>query len=380
MNILKVCKKKFMSRILLIGNSGFKKHGTDGQTVKVRFYLKKIVDEGFDITFVDLENFLKKPISSLLKIKRGIKACDRIVLISAKRGCKILIPYINRINRKYRRVFVLPLVGTSVLHYSIDKLSNQDKNKFILNKNYSLCNFDHKFSRELSRINYVLPETDSIVDVFKGFYRLNNVYKLNNVRESVVLEESTSKDTGSIKLIFLSRVMREKGVFDLLEVAKPLIDEHKNVSLDIYGKKFLSKNEIKLFNSFLAEERIKYKGAIMNDSVCSVLSKYDLLVFPTRFVGEGTPGVIVESLISGTPVLTVDFPQAHLLLNDGVDSVFCKMFDKEDLKSKLLYIINNKDVLQNLRKGAFESGKNFTYDHERKLFLKYVCGVEEEQN
>ena len=38
------------------------------------------------------------------------------------------------------------------------------------------------------------------------------------------------------------------------------------------------------------------------------LANYDLSVFPTRFIGEGTPGVIVESLLAGTPVLTSNFP------------------------------------------------------------------------
>ena len=367
-----------MNRVLLIGNSGLKKHGEDGQTVKVRFYLKKIKDEGFDVDFVDLECFAKRPISTLIKIKKGIKTCNRIVLISAKRGCKVLIPFIIRINKKYKKVFVLPLMGTSVLHYSIDKLSNDDKNKFIVDKDYSPCRYNHKLSKELSLIDYILPETDSLVDVFKGFYRLNNVYKLNNVRENVPIKNPVPHSNNGIKLVFLSRVMREKGIFDLLEAMKSIVNENVNISLDIYGKKILSKNEHITFNSFINNDTINYKGVLKNDLVCSVLSEYDLFIFPTRFVGEGTPGVIVESLIAGTPVLATSFPQAHLLLNDGIDSLFCKMFDKEDLKSKLLYIINNKDILENLRKGALESGKKYTYKHERKAFLKYVCGVEEE--
>lgn len=367
-----------MNRVLLIGNSGLKKHGEDGQTVKVRFYLKKIKDEDFDVNFVDLEHFTKRPISTLVKIKKGIKTCDRIVLISAKRGCKVLIPFINKVNKKYKKVFVLPLIGTSVLHYSMDKLNNDDKNRFIVDKDYSLCRFNHKLSKELSLIDYILPETDSLVDVFKGFYRLNNVYKLNNIRENAPIENPIPHSNKGIKLVFLSRIMREKGIFDLLEVVKSISNENTNISLDIYGKKILSNKEHIIFNSFIHNDTINYKGVLKNDLVCSILSEYDLFIFPTQFVGEGTPGVIVESLIAGTPVLTTSFPQAHLLLNDGVDSIFCKMFDKEDLKSKLLYIINNKDVLKNLKKCALESGKKYTYEYERKVFLKYICGVEEE--
>ena len=94
-------------------------------------------------------------------------------------------------------------------------------------------------------------------------------------------------------------------------------------------------------------------------------------------MGEGTPGAIVESLIAGTPVLTSNFPQAKYLLNDGKDSLFYEMFNKEELKNKLLYIINNRSVLESMSKEAFNSGKKYTYEYERKNFLKYVCGVEE---
>ena len=93
-------KKKYMNKICLIGNSGIKHHGVDGQTVKVRLYLKKIQDEGFEVFFVDLEDFMKHPFSTFYKIKKGVKECDRVVLITAQRGLKILIPYINNIKRK----------------------------------------------------------------------------------------------------------------------------------------------------------------------------------------------------------------------------------------------------------------------------------------
>ena len=370
----------FMSkeRILLIGNSGLKKHGEDGQTIKVRLYLKKIQDEGFLVTFVDLEMFLKNPLTILSKIKKGIKNCDRIVLISAKRGCKTLIPFINRHNKKYQKPFILPLIGTSVLHYSIDKLDDNQKNDFILNHNYSLCKRNKNMSKQLSKITYILPETDSLTEAFKGFYSLNNVYTLNNFREIININKKPANDNDCIRFVFLSRVMRNKGIFDLLSAFEQLSLDYSNIVLDIYGKLLLNKEEDQDFQHYLQNSLINYKGAIDNRVVCSTLSQYDFFVFPTRFVGEGTPGVIVESLIGGTPVLTTDFPQAHLLLNNNVDSVFCKMFDEKDLKSKLLYIIMNRKIISNLKRGASASGKKYTYDYERKNFLKHVCGVEEE--
>ena len=366
-----------MNKILLIGNSGLKHHGQDGQTVKVRLYLKKMLDEGFDVSFVDLEGFIKHIFSILSKIRKGIKECNRIVLLSAERGCKYLIPYINRHNKKYNKPFVLPLIGISVLHNDIDSLNVDDRNSFMVDSNYSLIKKNEKISKQLKRINYVLPETDLLTKVFKEYYSLENVYTLNNFREFKTVQKQENNKT--VKLIFLSRVIEIKGIFDIMEVVSNINSDSVKVELDIYGNKSFNENEENKFNQFLQDKGIKYLGLLDNSKVVDTISHYDVFAFPTRYMGEGTPGVIVESLLAGTPVLTSNFPQAKYLLNDGKDSLFFKMFDKEDLKNKLLYIINNRSVLDSMSKEAFESGKKYTYEHERNNFLKYVCGVEEKE-
>ncbi len=362
--------------ICLIGNSGLKRHGLDGQTAKVRLYLKKIKDEGFETLFIDLENFFRRPISTLNKIRRAIKKCDRIVLISAERGCKVLLPFINFFNKKFKKPIVLPLVGTSVLHYSIDDLTDNEKKDFFFNKNYGLCKFDKKTSKQLSQLKYVLPETDMLSELFRRFFCIDNVETLNNFRD-VGLRRNNRKKIGSqTKIVFLSRVMREKGVFDLLNAVKKLNMSGHHLQLDIFGSLVLNNRDYLLFNEYL-DENIHYLGFVDFSSVVDVLSKYDLFVFPTRFIGEGTPGVIVESLIAGTPILSSNFPQAALLLKDGKDSILFDLNNSDDLLNKLTYIVENKDLLNDLSRNAFDSGMLLTYSAERKNFLKYICGVED---
>ena len=360
--------------ICLIGNSGLHKHGVDGQTEKVRLYLKKIKDEGYEVCFIDLEFFTRRPFSTLHKIKKAIKECDRIVLITAERGCRILIPFINKINKKYNKPFILPLVGTSVLHYSIDRLTDAEKNDFIVRGKYELCKAKKGIRKHLSKINYILPETDLISKVYKEFYGINNVITITNFRDFESIDYVEKKKNDVLRIIFLSRVMEQKGIFDLLDAVTE-INENTRVDLDIFGQLVLSKQETEMMNKYLSEN-IKYFGPLEHSKVVKVISNYDLFVFPTRFACEGVPGVIVESLIAGIPVLTSNFPQAPLILNDGSDSLFFEMFDKQDLKEKIIRIINDSQLLLNLKQGALENGKHYVYKNVRIKFLKYVCGAE----
>lgn len=366
-----------MSKILLIGNSGSKNFGTDGQTVKVRLYLKKIKDEGFDVSFVDLENFTKKPFRTLFLIKKRYNECDRVVLITAERGAKILIPFINFINRKHNKPFVFPLIGISVLHSSIDKLSEEEKNNFLVNDDYHLCKPRKSLVKQLKKISYILPETELLTKVFAEFYGLNNIRQLNNFREVTQIEKQ-SVDISGLRLVYVSRVMPIKGIFDLLSVVKQLNKEGFEIFLDIYGDKYLSHEDNIRFNSFLDEKYISYKGIVRHENVVETISNYDLFVFPTKYYGEGTPGVIVESLISGTPIISSDFPQAKFLLKKNFDTLFYKMADSQGLKDTIASVARNKEILNNLKTNTLFSGQKYTYNYERKVFLKYICGVEED--
>lgn len=365
-----------MSKILLIGNSGLRKNQIDGQTTKVRLYLKKIKDEGYDVNFVDLELFFKKPLSTLIAIKNGIKTCDRIVLLTATRGCKILIPYINFHNKKHNKPFVLPLIGTSVLHYSFDKLSIEERKDFILNKNYELIKPKKWLIKELKKISVILPETDLITSIFKEYYGINNVFTLTNFRE--ISQRSSNvklSDDKFLHLVFISRVQEKKGVFDLIHAINSINKKKKCISLDIYGEKFFSKNEENLFDSLLLNNAcIQYKGILKNNEVIDTIKKYDLLVFPTKYLGEGTPGIIVESLIAGVPVLSSSFYQYKFLLKENFDSIIYEQFDCNDLKNKLIFAINNKSLINKMKNNALESGNIYSYSFNRDNFIKFVCG------
>ena len=365
-----------MNKILLIGNSGYKHQINDGQTVKIRMYLQKIKDEGFEVQFIDLEDFSYHIFSILRSIKKGIKECDRIVLLSAERGSKILIPFINHYNKKKKKIFVLPLIGIGVLHSIVDRLNDDEKVNFMSTKDYSHYKKNLFLSNQLKKIDFILPETELIGNVYTNYFGLDNVHVLNNFRETKIPNVSNYKPGNVLRTIYISRIWREKGIFDLLAVVNAINRENNSILLDIYGPKESIDVDNMLFDSIVDKsDGISYFGSIKENEVIDIISSYDLLVFPTRYFGEGTPGIISESLMAGTPILTSDFLQARYLLNDGFDSIFFKMMDKNDLKRKLSFLVDNRDLLLSMRKNALESGKKFSYETSRSTFLKFVCGV-----
>ena len=355
--------------ICLIGNYSKGEEVFDGQRCKVRVYYDALVNEGFNVFLIDLKDVTRKPFRTFLQIKKGINLSDIIVLITAHRGIKLLLPFVNYVNRKYHKRFLLPLVGISVLHNTLDKLTENQVIDFVLNRNYSLKKPSKRLIKNLKKVDVIMPETDIICDIFRNYYGLNNICKLTNFRKDIFVSRKPKDNS----VVFISRLTEEKGIMDLLSVFQNVIDW----KLDIFGHMDLSDKNKEQFDYIVSNsQNIKYFGEIKPDEVINKLSEYQLLVFPTRYIGEGTPGVISESFMAGTPVLSSSFLMSQELLNNGVDSLVFQMFDLEDFKSKLLFLLNNKKILISMSDKAKESGLKFQYSFNRKRFLQIINGLE----
>lgn len=357
-------------KICLIGNNNFGGSISDGQRIKVRTYLEVLEKEGFDIFFVELEAWKKRIFKTISSIKKGIKTCDIILIMAGPSGCRKIIPLVNLLNRKYKKRVVYSMIGTGTLSLQIkNKIKDTEVNDLFQNKNYTLVK-DNRFSKHLKKMNIILAETDVIRDMYKNAYRLENCETMTNFR-IISKKVDRCEDRKVIKLIYLSRVMKEKGIFDLISSINDC--PYRNFALDIFGVLDLSEDESLLFYNNL-NERIQYKGVLNPNDVIDTFRLYDLFIFPTRFPQEGVPGVIVESLLAGTPVLASDFGQAKSLLEEGVDSLIYDMYDVNDLKTKLFLFLDDDLLKSKLKYNAKSSGYKFTYEYNRNRFLTYITG------
>lgn len=362
-----------MKKICLIGNNGFGTPVFDGQRIKVRTYKNVLESEGFDVRLVELDKPIKRILKIFSQIKKGIKDCDIVVLIASENGERILIPYINSINKKYHKRFVFSQIGSSFLFKHIKHLSEEEKRAFFHEHSFGLQKPNNRIANNLKKIDAILTETDLINSTFSAFFHLNNCFAITNFRVYDQKETQQNRVCEN-KLIYLSRITTKKGIFDLLDVFENIKEKLKfDISLDIYGTLYLSNDEKAKFNSYL-NEHIRYLGELNPTQTIDTLKKYDLLCFPTKCEGEGTPGCIVESLIAGTPVLSSNFTQSDELLKDGVDSIIYEFGKTEDMKEKLISFLTNKNDYHSLRNGAVKSGEKYTYRYNRDKFLKLITG------
>lgn len=347
----------------------------DGGRLKVCLYEKKLCDEGCSTNVIDLFRWYFHLLRLFFQIRKAVKESDVIIIMGGPKGCRPLIFLCNFLNKqKHKRLVFVPL-GIGTLDKLLKKKTPEQVNDFLLGRD-RLSIRDERMKRELAKLDAIIPQNEVLVNAYQSFYCLKNVLLLRNFRDITrdFGPEAFIRDDSRIHLLFLSRITENKGIFDLLNsVSRASKKNPDGFVLDIYGELQLNENQRQLFDSYLSNF-IVYKGTVRNDQIVGLCRKYDFMVFPTRYHGEGTPAVIIESLIAGTPVIVSSYSQAKSLISDGKNGFVFQIGNVDSLTTILLALCNGKKNFSFLRKNAFDSGSLYLYSTNRSAFVSSLLG------
>ena len=149
----------------------------------------------------------------------------------------------------------------------------------------------------------------------------------------------------SLRLVFVGHVREEKGVFVLLEsLRKSTPPGYQDIHCDLYGPIYeaaADQLEIKLDQT----PNATYKGVLPPEQVIPTLARYDALVFPSFYQGEGHPGVLIEAMMAGIPVITTNFRAIPDLITDRVNGLLVNPQDPAAIAQAISRVYNNRTLL-----------------------------------
>ncbi len=358
-------------KICFIGNDGGERDTYDGQTLKIRLYKRVLDDEGIPYRFINLYHWKKHLLSVISNIKKAVNECDSIFLMAGANGCRKILPIINSFNRRKKKKISVSMIGRGALAISLDK-KGVDSDKFFLQNEYR--NFQDKTTkRNLSKVSAVILETDVLTNTYRRFFGLDNCITIYNFRKSIKGIVPRPASARGLKLVYLSRVRSDKGVFDAMAAVSELPIE-LDVTLDIYGNIEMNGDEKQDFDQRLGQ-RIHYKGELANSEVIPTLALYDYFVFPTR-CSEGMPGVLIEALLAGTPVISTRFTQSKAILDEGKDSLLYGVGCVNELKGILCDLLEHKEKRLDMSKNAINNSKKYSYESNRDILFS-TLGIKE---
>lgn len=166
---------------------------------------------------------------------------------------------------------------------------------------------------------------------------------LNSVKEKYNLPQRFILNVGTIE---------ERK--NLLNIVKAI--HGTEIPLVVIGKKTKYFNKVqKVLKKNKLENQVHFLENVSMEELAAIYKLADIFVYPSFFEGFGIP--VIESLFSGTPVITSNIsclPEAG-----GENSVYINPHNFEDIKAKILFLWNNESERKRRAEKSFEFVQKF---------------------
>lgn len=119
----------------------------------------------------------------------------------------------------------------------------------------------------------------------------------------VIKDVQPSGDNENINLLFLSRFVKEKGIYELLDAFSRLSRKYGNLYLNFAGTGDEEENMHAWVRDNGLTDKVRFWGYVRDEDKAKVFGLADIFVFPTYY-GEGCPVSLLEAMASGLGILT----------------------------------------------------------------------------
>jgi glycosyltransferase involved in cell wall biosynthesis len=123
----------------------------------------------------------------------------------------------------------------------------------------------------------------------------------------------------NFKILFLSRIEKSKGIYELLEAFQMIHKKYPQTSLHICGE---GKELNAIKRQISMTESVCFRGFVENENKILEYTDAQLFILPSYH--EGLPNTVVEAMAFGLPVITTPVGGITDVFTDGVNGILLK--------------------------------------------------------
>ena len=275
--------------------------------------------------------------------------CDTVMFNFSDHGTVNMFPTLSRIARSMGKKVVLRKFGGSFDIYLRDVPADKLDKSVSAIKLADLVFFETKAG--IVHLKTLIGDTDK-------------VHWFPNVRKAAPQRKDTS--CFSKRLVYMSHISNEKGVGDLLKTFALLPGGY---SLDLYGA--IKEDCYEHFD--WRGCHVNYKGEVATAEVLLRLPDYDLLLLPSYY-REGYPGIIIEALSVGLPVVATNVGGIPEIITDGFNGRLVKPGVVEKL-AEAIVSINEQNYAAYCSKAYASFSQHFDSDRTNERILSTIMSI-----
>lgn len=247
--------------------------------------------------------------------------------------------------------------------------------------------FDKFYNNECTemqkkKVNKIFNKADIIIALSEQWKEKISNYcdtQVEVIYNSVVVPKENMYSNNSQNITLLGRLEKRKGIFDLLDIVKDVVEEKPEINFLLGGdgslekiRDIISQNNIANNAKLLGWVDAGKKDNVLKQTLIYVLPSYD----------EGMPMSLLEAMSYGIPVIATDVGGIPRVIENNVNGFLIKPGDKEDLKKCILKLIKNDEIRENISKKGYNTIKQtFSIEaHVEKLIFIYEGLMKKDHN
>jgi len=155
-----------------------------------------------------------------------------------------------------------------------------------------------------------------------------------------IIEQKTFK---SLRLIFLSNLMEEKGVLELLDAFDIL--NQKNINFQARFAGHIPSDQQRLLSRMEKMNNVEYIGVVQNSEKTKLLSWGNVFCLPTYYPMEGQPISILEAMGFGNVIVTTKHAGIPDVCSDQ-NALFVEKRDVNSIVSQIMFLSTSLSWLE----------------------------------
>ncbi len=284
------------------------------------------------------------------KILRNICASDVVSFHSSRQGAVFFGPIVFVLSHAFRKPWIFRGFGD---------FESWHKSAGFLNK--ALFRF------AALQADIVLFETKSSVAYFRMITSHDVRWYSNSRPFASNASQYNSRGDDQLRFVYVGHVKPSKGVHELIQAAQ-LFD---GVTVDVYGPLLEG-----IDDADFRGKNARYCGELEPSEVPNVLRRYDVLLFPTFYEGEGYPGVILEAFAQGLPVIATRWRSIPEIVTSQ-NGMLIEPRSVTELAAAMRQFVASRESFQRLRDGTQYSAKLFSSESWTQYFVDMARELQE---
>jgi len=168
-----------------------------------------------------------------------------------------------------------------------------------------------------------------------------NVFMIPNGVDTELFHPRAAPKDGHFTILFVGRLVEQKGVTYLLKACAKLKAEGENFVLNIAGDGPLRAELESEAKALELGSRVCFLGWVPREKLPELYREADIFVLPS--FDEGMPNVILEAMASGLPIVATDIKGNNELVKSGTNGFLYK--EQDELVFVLKKCFENKETL-----------------------------------